>query len=84
MTGAAKQPKASKTHQKANQKAGMAVYIDNMSQIPTPCRTIPPPKVVLTHTVQNDQPLKDIKMDTHIAVCMYIRWRVKSASQEKR
>ena len=41
------------------------------------------PKLI-PHTVQNDQPLKDIKMDTHITVCMYIRWRVKSASREKR
>ena len=49
MTGAAKQLKASKTHPKASQKAGTAVYIDNMSQIPTPCRTIPPPKVNTSH-----------------------------------
>ena len=40
------------------------------------------PKLI-PHTVQNDQLLKDIKMDTHIVVCMYIRWRVKSASWEK-
>ena len=36
-----------------------------------------------SHTVQNDQPLKDIKMDTHIVVCMYTRQRVKFASREK-
>ena len=52
MTGAAKQLKASKTHQKAIQKAGMAVYIDNMSQILTPCRTIPPPKVNTSHSTK--------------------------------
>ena len=39
------------------------------------------PKLI-PHTVQNDQLLKDIKMDTHIAACMYIRRRVKSASRE--
>ena len=52
MTGAAKQPKALKTHQKASQKAGTAVYIDNMSQIPTPCRAIPPPKVNTSHSTK--------------------------------
>ena len=43
-TGAAKQPKASKTHKTASQNTGTATYIDNMSQILTPCRTMPPPK----------------------------------------
>ena len=33
-----------KTHETASQKAGTAIYIANMSQIPTPCRTMPPPK----------------------------------------
>ena len=80
-TSTAKQPKVSMTHGTASRKAGMAIYID-MSQIPTPCRTMPPPKVI-PHTVQDDQPLKDIKMDTHLAVCMYTRRRVKSASREK-
>ena len=42
-TGTAKQPKVSMTHGTASQKAGMATYIDNMSQPSTPCRTIPPP-----------------------------------------
>ena len=51
-TGTAKQPKASKTHPKASQKAGTAEYIDNMSQIPTPCRTIPPPKVNTSHSTK--------------------------------
>ena len=51
-TGAAKQPKMLKTHQKASQKAGTAVYIDNMSQILTPCRTIPPPKVNTSHSTK--------------------------------
>ena len=51
-TGAAKQPKVLKTHPKASQKAGTAVYIDNMSQIPTPCRTIPPPKVNTSHSTK--------------------------------
>ena len=31
------------TQRTASQKAGTAIYIDNMSQIPTPCRTMPPP-----------------------------------------
>ena len=52
-TGAAKQPKASKTHKTASQKAGTAIYIDNnMSQTPTPCRTIPPPKVNTSHSTK--------------------------------
>ena len=33
-----------KTHETASQKAGTAIYIANMSQILTPCRTMPPPK----------------------------------------
>ena len=43
MTGTAKQPKVSMTHETASQKTGMATYIDNMSQPSTPYRTIPPP-----------------------------------------
>ena len=39
-TGTTKQPKVSKTHETASQKAGMV----NMSQTSTPCRTMPPPK----------------------------------------
>ena len=42
--GTTRQPKVSKTHETASQKAGTAIYIANMSQIPTPCRTMPPPK----------------------------------------
>ena len=49
MTGTAKQPKISMTHRTASQKAGMAIYIDNMSQTPTPCRTMPPPKTNTSH-----------------------------------
>ena len=44
MTGTTKQPKVLKTHETASQKAGTATYIANMSQTPTPCRTMPPPK----------------------------------------
>ena len=40
MTGTTKQPKVLKTHETASQKAGTV----NMSQIPTPCRNMPPPK----------------------------------------
>ena len=45
MTGTTKQLKVSKTHETAIQKAGTAIYIANMSQTPTPCRTMPPPKI---------------------------------------
>ena len=44
MTGTTRQPKVSKTHETASQKAGTAIYIANMFQTPTPCRTMPPPK----------------------------------------
>ena len=44
MTGTTRQPKVSKAHETASQKAGMAIYIANMCQTPTPCRTMPPPK----------------------------------------
>ena len=44
MTSTAKQPKVSKTHRTASQKAGTTIHIDNMSQTLTPCRTMPPPK----------------------------------------
>ena len=40
MTGTTRQPKVLKTHKTASQKVGTV----NMSQIPTPCRTMPPPK----------------------------------------
>ena len=38
------------THGTASQKAGMATYIDNMSQILTPCRTMPPPNTNSSHS----------------------------------
>ena len=43
-TGTTMQPKVSKTHEQPVRKQVRAIYIDNMSQIPTPCRTTPPPK----------------------------------------
>ena len=43
-TSTTRQPKASKTHETASQKAGMAIYTGNMSQIQTSFRTIPTPK----------------------------------------
>ena len=43
-TSTTKQLKVLKTHRTASQKAGTAIYIDNMSQTLTPCRTMPPPK----------------------------------------
>ena len=44
MTSTTRQPKVSKTHETASQKAGTAIYIDNTSQIQTSFRTMPPPK----------------------------------------
>ena len=44
MTGTTKQPKVLETDETASQKAGTAISIANMSQTPTPCRTMPPPK----------------------------------------
>ena len=44
MTSTTRQPKVLKAHETASQKAGTAIYIANMSQTPTPCRTMPPPK----------------------------------------
>ena len=44
MTGTTRQPKVLKTHKTTSQKAGTAIYIANMSQTLTPCRTMPPPK----------------------------------------
>ena len=44
MTGTTRQPEVSKTHETASQKAGTTIYIANMSQIPTPYKTMPPPK----------------------------------------
>ena len=52
VTGAAKQPKASMSHETASQNTGMAIYIDTMSQIPTPCRTMPPPKTNTSHSTK--------------------------------
>ena len=43
-TSTTRQPKVSKTHETASQKAGTAIYIANKSQTLTPCRTMPPPK----------------------------------------
>ena len=69
-TSAAKQLKASKTHQKTSQKAGTAVHIDNMSQIPTPCRTIPPPKVNTSHSTK--QPTSERHQNGHSHCCMHV------------
>ena len=43
-TSTTRQPKVSKTHETASQKAGTAIYTDNMSQIQTSFRTISTPK----------------------------------------
>ena len=40
------------THRTASQKAGMAIYIDNMSPTPTPCKTMPPPKTNTSHSTR--------------------------------
>ena len=54
MTSTTRQPKVSKTHETASQKAGTAIYIDDTSQIQTSFRTMPPPeantKVNTTHS----------------------------------
>ena len=41
-----------KTHRTASQKAGTTVYINNMSQTPTPCRTMPPPRANTSHSTR--------------------------------
>ena len=69
-TDTTKQPKASKTHPKASQKAGTAEYIDNMSQITTPCSTIPPPKVNTSHSTK--QPASEKHQDGHTHCCMHV------------
>ena len=43
-TNTTRQPKVLKTHETASQEAGTATHIDNVSQIQTPYRTMPPPK----------------------------------------
>ena len=43
-TSTTRQPKVSKTHETASQKAGTAIYTGNMSQIQTSFRTMPPPE----------------------------------------
>ena len=44
-------PKTLKSHETASQKAGTAIYIDNMSQIQTPFRTMSPPKTSACGTI---------------------------------
>ena len=51
-TDTAKQPKASMTHGTASQNTGTATYIDNMSQIPTPYRIMPPPNTSISHSTK--------------------------------
>ena len=91
MTGTTKQPKVLKTHETASQKAGTAIYIANMSQTPTPCRTMPPPKPKpkpIPHTVLDDQLLEHINfphtVDLQLAACMYTNNRVRPVDQENR
>ena len=43
--------KTLKSYETASQKAGMAIYIDNTSQIQTPFRTMPPPKTSAHGTI---------------------------------
>ena len=40
------------THRTSSQKAGTAIYIDNMSPTLTPCRTMPPPKTNTSHSTR--------------------------------
>ena len=54
MTNTARQPKAPKTpksRETASQKAGTAIYTDNMSPIQTSFRTMPPPKTSAHGTI---------------------------------
>ena len=44
-------PKTLKSCETASQKAGMAIYMDNMSQIQTSFRTMPPPKTSTHGTI---------------------------------
>ena len=76
MTGTARQPKVLKTHETASQKAGTAIYIDTMSQIPTPCRTIPPPKTNTSHSAR--RPASGIhQFSSHLppTCCMHVHQR---------
>ena len=77
----AKQPKDSMTHEQP-------VRIQVWPHILIIClefRLLAGPyHLPILHTVQDDQPLKDIKMDIHLAVCMYTSCRVKSASWKNR
>ena len=57
MTGTTRQPKVSKTHETASQKAGTAI-----SQIQTPFRTMPPPK---TRTKANSHSTRRPASGTH-------------------
>ena len=73
MTSTPKQPKVSKTHETANQKAGTAIYIDNMSQTPTPCRTMPPPKTKTSHsTRQSTQETHQFSSHLPPTCCMHV------------
>ena len=53
-------PKTPKSHKTASQKAGMAIYIDNTSQIQTSFRTMPPPKTSAWGTI----PTPEFKANT--------------------
>ena len=64
MAGTAKQPKVSKTHRTASQKAGTTIYIDNMSQTPTPCRTMPPPKTKTNTSHSTGQSTQEIHQNS--------------------
>ena len=70
MTDTTKQLKESKAHPKASQKADTAEYIDNMSQILTPCRTIPPPKATTSHSTK--QPASERHQNGHTHCCMHV------------
>ena len=60
MTGTTKQLKVLKTHETTSQKAGMA----NMSQIPTPCRTMPPPKIKTNTSHSTRQSTQEIHQNS--------------------
>ena len=72
MTGTAKQPKVLMTHGTANQKAGMATYIDSMPQPSTPYRTIPPPNTSHSTKRPTSERHQSYSQNGHSPCCMHV------------
>ena len=60
------------THGTASQKAGMATYIDNMSQPSTPCRTIPPPNTSHSTKRPTSGRHQSYSQNGHSPCCMHV------------